>query len=49
MAIYRDTGVFYLSITGTDNFQYRPLLTYIHIHTHIAILKLSGTKTVNEF
>ena len=29
MAIYRDTGVFYLSITGTDNFQYRPLLLHI--------------------
>ena len=27
MAIYRDTGVFCLSITGTENFQYRPLLT----------------------
>ena len=26
MAIYRDTGVFCLSITGTENFQYRPLL-----------------------
>ena len=26
-AIYRDTGVFCLSITGTENFQYRPLLT----------------------
>ena len=26
MVIYRDTGVFYLSITGTENFQYRPLL-----------------------
>ena len=26
MAIYRDTEVFCLSITGTENFQYRPLL-----------------------
>ena len=26
LAIYRDTGVFCLSITGTENFQYRPLL-----------------------
>ena len=37
MATYRDTGVFCLSITGTENFQYRPLLAtmlnyglYIH-------------------
>ena len=27
MAIYRDTRVFCLSITGTENFQYCPLLT----------------------
>ena len=27
MAIYRDTGVFCLSITGTENFLYRPLLS----------------------
>ena len=26
MAIYCDTGVFCLSITGTENFQYHPLL-----------------------
>ena len=26
MAIYRDTEVFCLSITGIENFQYRPLL-----------------------
>ena len=26
MAIYRDTGVFCLSITGTEKLQYRPLL-----------------------
>ena len=26
MAIYRDTGVFCLSITRIENFQYRPLL-----------------------
>ena len=30
MAIYRDTRVFCLSITGTENFQYHPLLhTYL--------------------
>ena len=29
MAIYRDTGVFCLSITGTKNFQYRPLLSEV--------------------
>ena len=29
MAIYRDAGVFCLSITGTENFQYRPLLARI--------------------
>ena len=34
MAIYRDTGVFYLSITGTDNFQYRPLLYYTYVTQH---------------
>ena len=31
MAIYRDTGVFCLSITGTENFQYRPLLVYTYV------------------
>ena len=39
MAIYRDTGVFYLSITGTDNFQYRPLLIYIYIYIYHHIYK----------
>ena len=29
MAIYHDTGVFCLSITRTENFQYRPLLARI--------------------
>ena len=29
MAIYRDTMVFCLSITGTENFQYRPLLASV--------------------
>ena len=32
MAIYRDTGVFCLSITGTENFQYRPLLMYVGMY-----------------
>ena len=32
MAIYRDTGVFCLSITGTEKFQYRPLLLYHHCY-----------------
>ena len=31
MAIYRDTEVFCLSITGTENFQYRPLLIKCHV------------------
>ena len=30
MAIYCDSGIFCLSITGTESFQYRPLLALIH-------------------
>ena len=31
MAVYRDNGVFNLSITWKKNFQYRPLLTLTYI------------------
>ena len=32
MAIYRDTEVFCLSITGRENFQYRPLLAILAVY-----------------
>ena len=45
MAIYRDTGVFCLSITGTENFQYRPLLFY---NNFVHIISLGQKVTLSK-
>ena len=42
MTIYRDTGVFCLSITGTENFQYRPLLAIGEISSEFAVTMLTN-------
>ena len=38
MAIYRDTGVFCLSITGTENLQYRPLLPKVQKYNEMIVI-----------
>ena len=50
MAIYRDTGVFCLSITGTENFQYRPLLlvNLFSLRNLKIVDKLTFTKSISS-
>ena len=49
MAIYRDTEVFCLSITGRENFQYRPLLIKNAEESHSSKQLSALVKTVKLF